>query len=576
MKALIYIRYSTPKQEHGASYERQLEDCQELCKRKGWEVIGKPIEDLGRSAWKGHHLTKGELGKLTQRIVDGEFADGQTVLVVEKLDRLSRLKARLSQRWIEDACTAGLSIATVEGGFYTNETLQANILGVLEILMKGQLAFEESQKKSERVRDGHAKSKAKAFAGTGAIKWRLPGWVTLDEATGKPIEIPERGDIVRLICQMSAEGHGTRSIAKHLNESGYQSWGHFYRQKPGWEPTSITRMILSPSIEGDYLPAGVSEDKRVIGFYPKVVDADLAARARAGLKTRVETGGPAKQRANLFTGVMKCSVCGGRMVLQPNQTGRTRVDYARCMNAKRGLCSMKSMFNYTKFEKVAVDAVLHLALDDSYFRQDSDVNRIAVQLAEAKKKLEEQQRLAANTRAMVTRFPDDPGFMDDYTKLRNEVVRLETEVNRLAGEHLIAKGQVDPQEHLRRVLDIKDAIYDADEAIRIPARLKVREAMRANVGQVIFNPEDVADAYSGKTITLIILRGVAAIKFDDRGNILQQAFQPLTRLAQGVQSYTLLDGTIVEDDPVRMRQGLTGGDKTLEQQLDSIVRRSQS
>ena len=38
MQAYLYIRFSTPKQEKGASKERQLEDCLALCERKGLPV----------------------------------------------------------------------------------------------------------------------------------------------------------------------------------------------------------------------------------------------------------------------------------------------------------------------------------------------------------------------------------------------------------------------------------------------------------------------------------------------------------------------------------------------------------
>src|SRR5665213_2820096 len=113
MHAYVYIRYSTPKQEKGASKERQREDCQALCARRSWSVV-EIIEDLGRSAWTGAHLSSGNLGKFAERVRAGDIPAG-SVLVVEKLDRLSRQEARITLRWMEDLCAAGLSIATVSG-----------------------------------------------------------------------------------------------------------------------------------------------------------------------------------------------------------------------------------------------------------------------------------------------------------------------------------------------------------------------------------------------------------------------------------------------------------------------------
>lgn len=111
--AIIYIRFSTKRQEKGFSKERQLEECQDFCKRKGWDVI-QIIEDLGQSAWKGHHLSIGNLGKW-RRSVDAGDVPADTILVVHKLDRLSRLEPRVTQRWMEDLCDRGIKIATVDG-----------------------------------------------------------------------------------------------------------------------------------------------------------------------------------------------------------------------------------------------------------------------------------------------------------------------------------------------------------------------------------------------------------------------------------------------------------------------------
>ncbi|MDZ4370934.1 MAG: recombinase family protein, partial [Phenylobacterium sp.] len=60
---ILYIRFSTKRQETGASRERQLEDCHAYAARQGWNVT-RLIEDLGRSAWSGDHLNSGNLGTL--------------------------------------------------------------------------------------------------------------------------------------------------------------------------------------------------------------------------------------------------------------------------------------------------------------------------------------------------------------------------------------------------------------------------------------------------------------------------------------------------------------------------------
>src|SRR6218665_2068906 len=142
MRAVIYIRYSTPKQERGASRDRQLELCQQFCEQRGWPV-DEVIEDLGRSAWTGAHLSGGELGRFADRVRGGGMG-ADTVLVVEKLDRLSRQETRTTLRWMEDLCAVGLAIATVDSGkIYDDASLRADLMTVFEILMRAKLAHDE-------------------------------------------------------------------------------------------------------------------------------------------------------------------------------------------------------------------------------------------------------------------------------------------------------------------------------------------------------------------------------------------------------------------------------------------------
>ena len=150
MHAYAYIRFSTPKQEKGDSLRRQTDDVSGFCDRQGWTIV-ETIQDLGQSAWTGAHLSSGELGLFADRVRRGEIKM-PAVLVVEKLDRLSRQEPRKTLRWLEDLCEKGLSIATVDGGrVYTDASLRADLMGTFEILMRAQLAHQESEQKSQRV-----------------------------------------------------------------------------------------------------------------------------------------------------------------------------------------------------------------------------------------------------------------------------------------------------------------------------------------------------------------------------------------------------------------------------------------
>lgn len=150
---IIYYRFSTEKQEVGDSIERQLRDCNDYAKAQGWTVI-ETIGDHGRSAYKGEQISKGNLGKLEQRIRAGEYPPG-TILLVERLDRLSRELPRKTQRWMEDITDHDIQIVVANGGrVFDKETLQDHnsLIVIMDLLMNAMVAHHESKQKASSSR----------------------------------------------------------------------------------------------------------------------------------------------------------------------------------------------------------------------------------------------------------------------------------------------------------------------------------------------------------------------------------------------------------------------------------------
>jgi len=213
-----YLRFSTPRQERGSSKDRQLEDCRAFIARKGWNEIGV-VEDLGRSAWKGVHLKSGNLGKFTQRIFDGDVEPG--VIVVENLDRLSRQKPRVTQRWMEDICERGWQIASVKGGkVYDAQCLEDNIMDILDVLYQGKAANDYVETLSRRSKGSYEDRLKAARMDNTVVHSVGPAWL---EAVGKRPNIiwepiPERVKLIREIFDMTLAGKPAWSIAKEFNE----------------------------------------------------------------------------------------------------------------------------------------------------------------------------------------------------------------------------------------------------------------------------------------------------------------------------------------------------------------------
>ena len=114
--AISYLRFSGVRQGLGDSKRRQ-----DASADKFTEITGIPIEehleDLGLSAFKGHHVSKGALGSFLSQIQSDEFQAKtkarDVFLVVENLDRLSREAIDDAFVQFRDIVKAGVTVVTM-------------------------------------------------------------------------------------------------------------------------------------------------------------------------------------------------------------------------------------------------------------------------------------------------------------------------------------------------------------------------------------------------------------------------------------------------------------------------------
>jgi DNA invertase Pin-like site-specific DNA recombinase len=535
--AIIYIRFSTSAQERGDSRRRQLEDCQAYCAANGLEV-SEIVEDLGRSAYKGDHLSKGNLGKLTERIMRNEIPAGTTI-VIEKMDRLSRQKPRIVRRWIEDACDRGLRIARVAGGPIIDAAYLddgSNVSAVVELAWLSNASHEFSQNISDRLAKSWKERRRKAGEGEGLLTASSPRWLkAVGDWEGKNAKdhrrfeiIPERAATVVTMFQLAAEGLGTWGIAKHLNKIGAPTWGKRaeHSTQTGWNHTSVLNVLTSPAIDGLHYPTTTVSGKRertgevYRDYYPTIdaLDADLIARARNQLRKR--TGQPRQTNTgkNLLASLARCGSCNGFMVMRNRSPKDGPHAYLQCDNAaKLKGCTAKGMFNYRHLEPALLDAVLHHTLDSSFFTVADKSNEARIALAEHDKKLGDKREERDNTRGLLRRFPDDTQLEADWVQLSAEVRDMEQERIKLAADLADATGVISEAEHLRRVHNFRHALYDEDEDVKRIARLRVRDAFRAIITHLVCKQDEDGE---NKEVQVALANGLITCIFDNKGNLL--------------------------------------------------------
>lgn len=495
MDAVIYIRWSSSEQGRGSSLERQLEDCHRHAARKGWNVL-RDYRDEGVSAFKGRHSASGELGRFVSEVEAGAYPDG-VILLTEKLDRLSREQAKTVFSWMLRVTELGVTVATVDGD-RTYESRSLDMAAIIEVIVKAQLANEESEKKASRLSAAWAAKRRKLERGERMVLTRCaPAWL---DVTGSPpafVVIPERAAIVRRIFEETVAGLGKHHIARNLNKDGIAPFG----RASGWHASYIQKILNTGAVLGEFQPGEKprGERRKEVGevipdYYPRIIDPDLhasAMRSMAGRQRRV--AGRGRRLVNLFSGLAICKSCASKMTFR-SKGAKVRADgsvvhedYLICDSYQRGRgCANGYHFNYRLWESGVLDAILLDAMGDRHFSSPEAVRLLEIDLAERVRG--RAVDAAQAERALKTFIESDrPEVKALWLSLTAAVDEHDAAIRALQREIVDARGAVSPEEHRRRIFALRDTLDDTDEHVRFITRSRVMEAVHELIATMSFS-----------------------------------------------------------------------------------------
>ncbi len=327
-----YTRFSTPEQAGGDSQRRQAEGAHRWMVNKNSERLKEGLQplvfderlsltDLGVSAYRGANTNKeGGLGVFLQACREALVPDG-SYLVVESLDRISRMTPRRVSRLLDDIVDAGVIIATLsDGQEFDRERLDNDPTALLIALMVSWRAHEESKVKGQRLSAAWEEKRQRVRKGQDTkLTAKGPSWLQWENE--KWIERSPHADTVRRIFKMALAGVGEHKTAQTFNLEEVPVMG---RGKM-WHRSTVSKVLRSPSVVGDLVPGRMdySNNKRVRvleepikGVFPAVVsEADwFAVRALKDGKAPATRGRGANAKVvNLFAGLAECPECGSRM-----------------------------------------------------------------------------------------------------------------------------------------------------------------------------------------------------------------------------------------------------------------------
>jgi DNA invertase Pin-like site-specific DNA recombinase len=226
MKAYSYIRWSTPQQTGNDSLTRQIKSTEEFCKMKGWNLDKELKVDAGVSSYGGDNVRKGALGEFINA-VDCGLIKTPCVLILEQLDRLTRMKLRDARRLFESLLEKGVKICVSNSGKIYDEASLDNPFDLFFSIMELSAAHEYAA--SIGRRSGAAWKRKKERAKTGEILTKTcPAWLRV---TGKIFEvIPSRCKIVQKIFSDYVNGFGYRAslvpVPADVLQAGYEAQGY--------------------------------------------------------------------------------------------------------------------------------------------------------------------------------------------------------------------------------------------------------------------------------------------------------------------------------------------------------------
>lgn len=540
MDAIIYIRWSTLEQTKGDSYTRQMNRCTAFCEANGYNVL-ETVVDEGRSAYTGENIYTGNLGKLVERYARREVAEG-TVVVVEQLDRLTRLPALEVVGWLTRVFPTGIRFVTADrNAMVSKAAMEADQLSFMSLVFDSFRSHGESKRKSDLLLDSwHDRREAVASGKKRNITGVCPAWLRWDKDQEAFIAITDpdpslnREAIIKRIFDERDAGVGHAVIARKLNEDQISPWGVGKRKADGWHPSYIYKILHNPAVIGEFQPrsrrkgevTGKNVGELIPNYYPQIISPAQFERVSAS-KQIMNVGGSTKGRSNLLSGLVYCGKCSQRMIyLKKANAGRARTNpktgtitvdksegiYLKCSGAHRGhRCDHKPSFNYNWIADAVLDNLLNSALRDNHFEQRSTMIQLADQLASAKRELDrfEAQAQSALDMTLDPAFKHDQRIKQRYAELGRQADQQRELVEKLDADLASSKGQVSPAEHLSRVASVRSSLDSDDDKIRDASRAKVMDALQRLVDRIVFHPD--------RTIQVSALEGSMGWLFNDKG-----------------------------------------------------------
>lgn len=525
--AYSYVRMSSKQQIKGDSLRRQLELSRKYAAEHDL-VLDETLSDIGVSAWTGDNLKDGALGRFLKLVSEGRVKRG-SYLLVESLDRLSRQQVRNAIGPFVDIINAGISIVTLaDRQVYSEATVDENWTQLMMSLAIMSRAHEESQIKSQRLKEAHARRKQKALAGQGTFSPNIWAWLDTvqDENGNTRFVLNDHAETVRKIFEYADSGLGQLVITRRLNEAGVPA---FKGSERGWQQPIIGKILSNEAVIGTYQPTQAIDGKTrpfgesIPNYLPKIVSDDLFWRIQRNKRYRKPAGQKGKRLTNILGPIACCGVCGGGMRMKTGGYHLNPKSYIRCdSNYRGGPCKSKGgQFPYDVVEKAILDHVKEFQLDRIFSHSDRSADEI--QLNEIITTGEASVTELSSRRSKIMRAiefaqsdEETEELMQKQRKLREQIDDAKSRIHAVRQELALLNSDERTATEFAERLQIERLLWTTGNDDEVyESRSRISQALNRFIDMVSFDSND-------RTFAVTIGSGLIAYKFNKKGELLKR------------------------------------------------------
>ena len=359
MKAAIYSRVSSEKQDVDLSIAAQLKALRGYAAKNDYEVVMEFIDEAesGRTSARPGFRKMIAMGRRSPKPFD--------VILVWKYSRFARSR--------EDSIVFktmlrknGVQVVSI------NETFEDTPSGRLFEAMIESLDEFYSANLGEEIKRGMRESASRGFYVASVTPYGYHRVKVHDGAKERPKLEPNSHEtpiVVRMFKEVLA-GNGLKQIVKSLNKQGIAG-----PRGKGWSNTTVHKMLTNEIYTGTLVwgrrSATDLEPVRVENAWPSIVSRDTFDRVQSLLKSRAPACLHTRRAASYFllSGIAKCGYCGNALIGHDGKSGQ--FSYYVCgtlLKKGAGTCKAKYI-NSRKFEEAVIDKIKEHILTEENLRE---------------------------------------------------------------------------------------------------------------------------------------------------------------------------------------------------------------